>query len=408
MIKKLLVAALLLTVLAADFSFAAKNRQIPAEVGIQKVDAVSDMFSDGYKITTVTILYKKKLDPASVSVDDYEVEGQYVKSVEVNGTKVTLHLDTSNIWYPERENSRELNGKNTFGKYAIVTQKGDVTTSDGKDTYTGSFTITSEKLKEPKICKKFWEKTYLDDETNVEVRYAVFTPDNYDKGWKYPVIVFVPDSRATSNVSRASLLQGMGGSIWATDAEQQKHQAIVIVVQYPKYAEEKFGPLVSEDGSWNAKLEAIYRLVNKEIGNSRADKHRIYGVGQGEGAAANLLIGQKYPSFYAGQIAISPLYEIRDIDALAQEKLWIMVSSKDRQSCSAMEKSLKPLFEKPGKLCKETWPVDLSDEGFAKAAKDQIDKEALNNYTVIDGGTREYTWCIGYNIEEIREWLLAH
>ncbi len=404
MFRKLMVMALCLT-MAFDVCFAAKVREVPADVGLVSIDAESAMFSDGYKITKVTLLYKKKLDPSSVTVDDYEVQGQIIKSVEVNGMKVIINLDTSNFWYPEHKDFKYDNERNTFGKYAIVTQKGDVTVADGKSIYAGPTTITSEKTKEPKLFKQFWDKTYVDDETDLEIRYALFTPERYSEGWQYPIIVFIPDSRATTNISKASLLQGTGGYIWATEEEQKKLQAYVVAIQYPKYTEKKYGPLVTGDGSWTPGLEAICRLIQKEFANSRASRTRVYGVGQGEGAAANLLIGQQYPSFYAAQFAISPIYEIKDMDALKDQNLWIMVSSKDKQSYEAMEKSLKPLMSTS--LCKDTWNVDSTAEEFAQAAKNQISKGAANNYTVIDGGCREYTWCIGQEIEAIRDWLTA-
>lgn len=407
MFRKLMVMALCLT-MAFDVCFAAKKvMEVAAQDGIVKIDAESAMFSDGYKVTKVTLLYKKKLDPASVTVDDYEVKGQAIESVSVNGTKVTINLDCSNYWYPERDNFKYDNEENTYGKYAVVTQKGSVTVADGKSIYKGPYTLTSNKINEPKIFKEFWDKVFVDTENDMEIRYSVFTPSHYEAGWKYPVIVFIPDSRATTNISRNALLQGIGGSIWAEDAEQDKHQAVVICVQYPKYTEKNYGPLIGEGGTWTAGLEAVYRLVRKEISTSRADRSRIYAVGQGEGAAANLLIGQHYPSFYAAQFAISPIYEIKDMDALKDQNLWIMVSSKDKQSYEAMEKSLKPLMSNSNSLCKDTWNVDSTAEEFAQAAKNQISKGAANNYTVIDGGCCEYTWCVGQEIEAIRDWLTA-
>lgn len=407
MSHKALILLVLSLMAGMDVCFAAKVREVPADVGLVSIDSEAAMFPDGYKITKVTLLYKKKLEPSSVTVDDYEVQGQIIDSVEVNGTKVTINLDTSNVWYPEHPDFKYDNDRNTFGKYAVVTQKGDVTVADGKSVYTGPATITSEKNKEPKLFKQFWDKTYHDDETELEIRYALFTPERYSEGWSYPIVVFIPDSRATTNISKATLLQGMGGYIWATEEEQKKQQAFVVAIQYPKYTEKQYGPLVTGDGSWTPGLEAICRLIQKEFANSRASRTRVYGVGQGEGAAANLLIGQKYPSFYAAQVAISPIYEIKNLDALSTEKLWIMVSSKDRQSYDSMEKSLRPWIGDSVNLSKETWNVDLSSEEFENAALKQKNKGLPNNYTVIDGGCREYTWCIGTGIEQIRDWLMA-
>ncbi len=403
-ISKLLTLALCL-VAAMDFSYAAGIKKVSASEGIVMAEAESELFSDGYKITSMTILYRKKLDPSSVSVDDFEVEGQTINSVSVNGKKVTLTFDCKNRWYPEREDAPEGNGNVNFSKYVTVIQKGDVDVSGGKSVYTGPASVKSQKVSEPKIVKQFSEKSFKDDETGMELHYSLYYPLNYVDDWNYPVVVFIPDSRANTNISKSSLLQGEGGTVWASEAEQEKHKAIVIAVQYPQYTEEQHGPLVKEDGSWTAGLETIYNLVRSELSNSRADRNRIYGVGQGQGATANLLIAQKYPSFYAAQFAISPIHEVKAPEALEKSKIWLMTSSNDQESCDIVEDAIEKWEEDDLKVNKALWKVDFSEKQFAKAAKTQADKKSSFKYTVIDGGCREYTWCIGHRIEEIRDWL---
>ncbi len=392
---------------AIDFSYAAGKRKILASEGIAMAEAESALYSDGYKITSVTILYKKKIVPSSVSPEDFDIPGQTIKSARVDGKKVILTFDCENRWYPEREDAPEDEGKVSVGKYITVTQKGDVDIVGGKYYYAGPASIKSKKISEPKIVKEFSEKHYNDDETGIELYYSLYLPLYYDKDWNYPVVVFIPDSRANTNISKSCILQGEGATVWATEAEQEKHKAIIIAVQYPQYTEEQNGPLVKEDGSWTAGLDAIYNLVRKELSNSRADRNRIYGVGQGEGAAANLLIAQKYPAFYAAQFAISPNYELKDTEVLERSKIWFMTSSKDRASCDAVEKAIEEWEEDGLKVNKALWKVDFSEKQFAKAAKTQADKKSSIKYTVIDGGCREYTWCIGHQIEEIRDWLFA-
>ena len=139
------------------------------------------------------------------------------------------------------------------------------------------------------------------------------------------------------------------------------------------------------------------------------DKLLSYAVGQGEGAAANFLIGQKYPGFYAAQLAISPIYGLQDAtaDALEREKLWIMTSSNDRQSCDAMEGAISYWKNDDIRVNSAVWDVDWSEQKFAQAAKELAAKKGTVKYTVIDGGCREYAWCIGHRIEAIRDWLMA-
>ena len=404
--SKVLAISLCLTA-AMDAAFAAGTRKTSAKEGIMMAEAESALFSDGCKVTTVTLLYRKKIEPSSVSADDFEIAGQTIKSVSVEGRKVKLSLDCSNRWYPERENGPAQDADSGFSRYVTVTQSGEVTVSGGKEMYVGPATVTSKKIIDPKVIREFNEKVFKDDETGMELRYCVYLPLYYTEGWNYPVIVFIPDSRANTNISKSTLLQGEGATVWAAEAEQEKMRSIIIAVQYPKYVEDQYGPLVKEDSSWTVGLQTIYNLVRSELTNTRADRNRIYGIGQGDGAAANLQIGQKYPSFYAAQLAISPIYAIKDPQALEREKIWLLVSSKDKQSREAAERAATSWKNDGVRVNSAVWKVDLSDKEFEKAAQEQADKKGTVKYTMIDGGCREYTWCIAHRINAIREWISA-
>lgn len=402
---RFLTAAMCLSVLA-DFAFAASTKLVPAKEGIVMAEGEAQMYSDGYKVRSVTILYRKKIDPTSVSVDDYYSEGRKITSVSVDGKNVRIFFDCDNAWYPE-DKRNEVNTEVQFSKYVTVTQKGEIRVAGGNTVYTGPASIQTKKIAEPKIVKEFSDKSFKDENTGLEIHYSIYMPLFYTEGWDYPLIVFIPDSRANADKSKTSLLQGEGGVVWASEAEQEKHKAIVIAIQYPKFTEKEFGPLVKEDGSWTPGLDAVYAAIMKEVTNTRTDRNRVYAVGQGDGAVANLMIGNKYPGLYAAQFAISPMYELKSVEGLENQKLWVMVSSNDRESRNAMDKAVDT-WEKDGLgVSRANWDVDYNEENFSKAAKEMTKKKTPVKYTVIDGGNREYTWCIGHRIEEIRDWLTA-
>lgn len=402
---RLLAAAVCLSALA-DLASAASVKMVPAKEGIVMAEGEAQMFSDGYKVRSVTILYRKKLDPTSVSADDYYAEGREIKSVSVDGKNVRIFFDCDNIWYPG-DGEQEVNTDVQFSKYVTVTQKGEVSVAGGGTVYTGPASIQTKKIAEPKGVKDFMEKLYKDDDTGIEIRYSLYMPLYYTSAWNYPVVIFIPDSRASTNVSKSTLLQGAGGLVWGSEAEQDKHKAIVIAIQYPKYSKEQYGPMISEDGSWTPVLEAIYRAIRRELSDSRVDRDRYYAVGQGEGAVANLMIGQRHPGFYAAQFVMSPTSGLKSVEGLEREKMWIMVSSNDRKACDAMDKIVGD-WEKDGMgVARATWDVDYDEKQFSKAAKELAKKKGSVKYTVIDGGCHEYTWCIGNGIEEIRDWLIS-
>ncbi|MBP5157321.1 MAG: hypothetical protein K6G18_15485 [Treponema sp.] len=403
---KLFLAAFCLQSLAT-FGFSAGIKKVSAKEGIVVVEAEAQMFSDGYKVSSINLLYRKKLDPSSVSVDDYEVVGMTVKSVSVDGKNVKLTMDTDNRWYPERDDVAPFDADRQFSRYVNVTQNGEVSAVGGGTVYTGPATVTSKKIAEPKIVKEFMEKSYRDDETGAEIHYSVYMPLYYTEGWNYPAIIFIPDSRANTNISKCTILQGEGAAVWATASEQEKQKSIIVAIQYPKYTEDKYGPLVKPDGSWTTALGVVYRAIRTELSSLRVDRSRIYAVGQGEGAVANFQIGQKYPEFYAAQLAISPMYEIKAPSALENEKLWILTSSNDSQSCDAMDKAVSFWKDDGIRIDRGSWNVDYSEQAFATAAKDMAGKKGRVKYTVVEGGCREYVWCIAPRIEVIRDWLMA-
>ena len=117
-LSRMLALALCLTA-AMDAGFAAGTRKTSAKEGIMMVEAESALFSDGYKVTAVTLLYRKKIEPSSVSADDFEIAGQTVKSVSVEGRKVKLSLNCDNRWYPERRDAPEQDADSSFSRYVL-------------------------------------------------------------------------------------------------------------------------------------------------------------------------------------------------------------------------------------------------------------------------------------------------
>ena len=76
---------------------------------------------------------------------------------------------------------------------------------------------------------KFQLLTFFDAETGTSLQYQLYIPEHYDETQSYPMIQFIPDSSVVGKGADAVLTQGWGGLIWATDAEQAKHPAFVVV-----------------------------------------------------------------------------------------------------------------------------------------------------------------------------------
>lgn len=406
--KRLLAAGIgLVCVLGANAASGVKR--VNADKGIFQITTTADFFGDGEKVTSAIITYKKKIAPDSVSADDYTVEGKTIQSVAVDGKKVTLFFDCSNIWEKEFDSGikaeRDLN--NRIPLDVKVTQTGEVTSEDGATIYEAGTAVASANVSVPKEFKIFDEKIWNDNKTDVEIRYSLYIPENYG-GKNYPLVVFIPDASANTNVSKTVLTQGNGGIIWARPEEQAKHEAIVLAIQYPKYAVDKHGPLVTDDYQWNQNLQTIYNLIQFIKESFRIDKKRIYGIGQSQGCMANIAISCKYPNLYRALWLVAGQWDADEMAALKDKDMWIVVCEGDQKAYPGMNKAVEKLKENGARVAKsQMWNPRSTPEQFDSLVKDMLAQNANINYTVFEGGNHMYTWSVAYNIDGIRDWLFS-
>lgn len=66
---------------------------------------------------------------------------------------------------------------------------------------------------------KFQTFVFNDAESDVVIEYNLYIPESYDETKTYPLVMFIPDSSLVDKGLEASLTQGCGGVIWATDLD---------------------------------------------------------------------------------------------------------------------------------------------------------------------------------------------
>ena len=66
---------------------------------------------------------------------------------------------------------------------------------------------------------KFQTFVFNDAESDVVIEYILYIPESYDETKTYPLVMFIPDSSLVDKGLEASLTQGWGGVIWATDLD---------------------------------------------------------------------------------------------------------------------------------------------------------------------------------------------
>jgi predicted peptidase len=78
----------------------------------------------------------------------------------------------------------------------------------------------------------FQQLKYNDAKTGITLKYNLYIPEHFDPDRSYPLVLFIHDMGVLSTDTRMTLIQGIGGAIWATRSEQAKHACFVLAPQY--------------------------------------------------------------------------------------------------------------------------------------------------------------------------------
>ncbi|MBQ6326315.1 MAG: hypothetical protein IJI26_09650, partial [Clostridia bacterium] len=138
------------------------------------------------------------------------------------------------------------------------------------------------------VAPKFQLMTYEDAETGTTLQYQLYVPENYDETQSYPLIQFIPDASAVGRDADYVLTQGWGGLIWATEEEQAKHPAFVVV---PVFTE----TVVDDNFNHSEQIEVAVRLIESLMDAYSIDANRIYTTGQSMGGMTSFYLNVTYP-----------------------------------------------------------------------------------------------------------------
>ena len=255
---------------------------------------------------------------------------------------------------------------------------------------------------------KFTQHIYTDPETGYSIPYNLYLPDNYDANKKYPLVFFVTDAGANSDDVKTALTQGNGATVWATEAEQAKHECIVLAPEYTNTLINSIGYLTTDDYVWTPGLTLVTNLLNNIIDSYSVDKDRIYGTGQSQGGMTNIAISDKYPDLFAAQYLVACQWNVDEMEAMKDKNLWIIVCEGDRKAYPEMNNATARWESLGVKVARsEMWTPTSNKAEFAELVKAMEAQNAKINYAVLKGGDHMSTWTVAYNIEGIRDWLFA-
>ena len=258
------------------------------------------------------------------------------------------------------------------------------------------------------VAPKFQLMTYEEDGTTLQ--YQLYIPENYDPAQSYPLIQFIPDSSVVGKGTDAVLTQGWGGLIWATEAEQAKHPAFVVV---PVFTE----TIVTDNGDHSDQIDLAMRMLESLIEEYSINKSRIYTTGQSMGGMTSFYLSTAYPAFFAAYLFVGSQWDVSVLKGLEEKPFFYIVSAGDPKA-SAGQAELLEMFDADGASYSHSeWGAQ--DEGQSEMVKAILSERNSANFVTFTEGTtlaEGQTAMMGagehmtsfdyaYKIETVRDWL---
>ena len=404
--------------------------------------AITNVFGDGVRLTAVAVEYDRRLkgselSPASFTVEDRIVTGVFTSTTANpadrtdSGRFVMIQLSSEDAnaalaekLQPQGDGNTPPKGPGGPGKAGdiptydtvyrpaevTVVQSGLVPAADGDIIPASAEPLATTRV-ENLIVDDFRQLEFHDPATGALLRYNLFVPKSYDASKSYPLVLFMHDAGATSDVTRTTLFQGLGAIVWARPEDQAERPCFVLAPQY--------GEIIADDDSKTSNmLDTTIDLVKALADEYSIDRNRLYATGQSGGCMMSIAMNIKYPDFFAASFLVAGQWDPALVTPLAKKKLWILVSQDDDKAYPG-ENAMTEVLEKQGaKIARAVWDGTWTKDEF-RAAFDKIDAEGSPiNYVTFRKGTvipagqssagasgHRNTWLIAYTIEPIREWI---
>ncbi|MDT7847536.1 PHB depolymerase family esterase [Streptomyces justiciae] len=421
--------------------------------------AITEVFADGQKLTTVALKYDKEIDRSSVSLSAFRVKDRTVTNVYTNttaakaghganGAYVIIELsphDAAARVYTDAftGSSSSATGDSSAGASstrpsgppsgpasgepkgggmssgatlktatAQVTQVATVKTTDG-DSYAASSTAVRTSKVVNLIVDDFQQGLkYTDSATGSSLTYNLYIPEDYDKTKSYPLVLFMHDAGTTSTNPLITLTHGLGAVVWADPLWQQENPCFVLAPQFTGQTDE------GSDGNATA-LKTIKGLIDSVTSKYSVDKTRLYTTGQSGGAMTSIALDFTYPDLFAASFLVAGQWEdLEAVKPLARQKIWAVVSQGDETAYPGMTGIMDTITKEGTQVSRAVWNGQLTPSEFAlltaemRAKNTPVNFVALKKGTVVWPGLEESsvdnhicTWRAAYTITGIREWI---
>ena len=264
------------------------------------------------------------------------------------------------------------------------------------------------------VAPKFQLLTYEDEKTGTALQYQLYVPENYDESESYPLIQFIPDASVVGRDADYVLTQGWGGLIWATDEEQAKHPAFVVV---PVFTE----TVVDDNFNHSEQIEVAVRLIQSLTETYSIDTNRLYTTGQSMGGMTSFYLNATYPDLFAASLFVGSQWDNSILNALEDDSFFYIVSAGDPKA-SVGQAGLMEVFDGDGAAYSHAEWSAQDDANTQNAAVTAMLAEGNSaNFVTFTlgttlaegqtsgGGAGEHmtSFDYAYKLEAVRDWLFA-
>ena len=293
---------------------------------------------------------------------------------------------------------------------AVVTQTQPINGADGKSIPSTKAAMMASGTKRL-VVDDFQQRSFTHAESGVVLKYNLFVPKMLEANKKYPLVNFMHDAGATSDVADTTLVQGLGAISFANPVDQAKHPAFVLAPQFSRQ-------VVDDLSKATAELDAVVVLIQELAKEFPIDTNRLYTTGQSGGGMMSIAMNIKYPDFFAASFLVACQWDPTLVAPLAKDKLWVVVSEGDTKAFPGQNAIMSAVTKLGAKVSHVQWKGTYSQPQFAKAAAalaakpGNIKYVSLDKTTVVPNGVSDdpgaqhiNTWRIAYDIPGIRDWL---
>ena len=262
------------------------------------------------------------------------------------------------------------------------------------------------------IAPKFQLLTYEDAETGTSLQYQLYVPENYDETQSYPMIQFIPDSSVVGRDASYVLTQGWGGLIWATEEEQEKHPAFVVV---PVFTE----TVVDDNFNHSAQIDVAIRLLQSITETYSIDTNRIYTTGQSMGGMTSFHLSIAYPDFFAAYLFVGSQWDTSKLSGLEDKAFFYIVSAGDPKASDGQADLLAVFDADSAAYSHAEWGAQDEAESQSANVAAMLAEGHNANFVTFTAGTTLAEGQIGstgagehmtsfdyaYKLETVRDWL---